>query len=100
MATVTRSGTVTGRPRTAERSPAFYLVDELAAKRGLTIEALSTAAGIHSTTLYALRDPRVSTVTKIASALGMKTGKLAEMLAAVEECEDAPKPARPNPKCR
>lgn len=84
MATATRSVAVTGRPRTTERSPAFYLVDELASKRGMTIEALAAAAGIHSTTLYALRDPKVSTVRKLADALGMKIGKLAELLAAVE----------------
>lgn len=50
----------------------------------MTIEALAAAAGIHSTTLYALRDPKVSTVRKLADALGMKIGKLAELLAAVE----------------
>lgn len=84
MATVTRSGAVIGRPRKTERSPAFYLVDELASKRGKTIEALAADAGIHSTTLYAIRDPRLSTISKLADALGMKPGKLAELLAAVE----------------
>jgi DNA-binding phage protein len=84
MATVTRRGAAIGRPRTAERSPAFHLVDDLASKRGMGIEALAGAAGIHSTTLYALRDPRLSTIAKLATALGMKAGRLAELLAAVE----------------
>jgi DNA-binding phage protein len=84
MATVTRSGAMLGRPRTTQRSAAFYLVDDLASKRGMTIDALAAAAGIHSTTLYALRDPRLSTISKLAAAMGMKAGKLAELLAAVE----------------
>jgi DNA-binding phage protein len=50
----------------------------------VTIEQLAESAGIHTTTLYALRDPKVSTTRKLAAALGMKTGKLAELLADVE----------------
>jgi DNA-binding phage protein len=84
MATVTRGRNPNGRPRTIERSPAFYLVDDLASKRGMSIAALSQVAGIDRDTLYKLRDPKVSTTGKIAAALGMKTGKLAELLAAVE----------------
>lgn len=84
MATVTRGRNPNGRPRTTERSPAFYLVDELAAKRGMSIATLSEVAGIDRDTLYKIRDPKVSTTAKIAAALGMKTGKLAELLAAVE----------------
>jgi DNA-binding phage protein len=84
MATATRGRNPNGRPRTAERSPAFYVVDKLAAKRGMNIEGLSATAGVHSTTLYAIRDPRLSTVSKLAAALGMKAGKLAELLEAVE----------------
>ena len=84
MATVTRGRSSNGRPRTTERSPAFYLVDELAQRRGLSIATLSVLAGIDRDTLYKIRDPKVSTTRKIADALGMKTGKLAELLAAVE----------------
>jgi DNA-binding phage protein len=84
MATVARGRSANGRPRTTERSPAFYLVDELAAKRGMSIATLSEVAGIDRDTLYKIRDPKVSTAAKIAAALGMKTGKLAELLAAVE----------------
>ena len=100
MATVTRGRNPNGRRRTTERSPAFYLVDKLAAKRGMSIAALSELAGIDRDTLYKLRDPKVSTTRKIAVALCMRTGKLAELLDAVEDGEDAPKPARPNQKCR
>ena len=84
MATVTRSGAVVGRPRTTERSPAFYVVDDLASKRGMSITTLSDMAGIDRNTLYKLSDPRLSTIRKMADALGMKTGKLSELLAAVE----------------
>jgi lambda repressor-like predicted transcriptional regulator len=84
MATVTPGRSTNGRPRTTERSPAFYLVDELAAKRGMSIATLSEVAGIDRNTLYKLSDPRMSTARKIADALGMKTGRLAELLAAVE----------------
>lgn len=84
MATATRGRNPNGRPRTTERSPAFYLVDKLATKRGMSIKALSEVAGIDRDTLYKLRDPRISTTRKIADALGMKPGKLADLLAAVE----------------
>jgi DNA-binding Xre family transcriptional regulator len=82
---VTRSGAVMGRPRTAERSRAFHVVDSLASKRGMTVESLASSAGIHSTTLYVLKDPKVSTVRKLATALGMKIGRLAELLSAAED---------------
>jgi DNA-binding phage protein len=84
MATVTRGRNPNGRPRTTERSPAFYLVDKLAAKRGMSIAALAEASGLERSTVYTLKDPWLSTVRKIAAALGMKTGKLAELLEAVE----------------
>jgi transcriptional regulator with XRE-family HTH domain len=100
MATATQGRNPNGRPRTTERSPAFYLVDELASKRGLTIAELASESGLTRSTIYTLNDPWLSTIKKISTTLGMKTGKLAEMLAAVEDGEDAPKPTRPNPKCR
>lgn len=84
MATVTRGRCSNGRRRTAERSPAFYLVDKLAAKRHMSISTLSEAAGIDRNTIYKLSDPRVSTVRKIATALGTRAGRLAELIAAVE----------------
>lgn len=87
MATVTRGRCSNGRPRTTERSHAFKIVDGLAARRGMSIQTLASAAGINRDTLYKLRDPKVSTVGTLAAALGMKTGKLAELLADVEEGE-------------
>ena len=84
MATVTRGRSTNGRPRTTERSPAFYLVDELAQKRGLSLATLSEAAALDRSTLYTLRDPRLSTIRKISAALGMKTSKLAELITSVE----------------
>lgn len=73
-----------GRPRTAERSPAFHLADSLAARRRMSLATLSEIAGTTRTHLYALRDPRLSTIRKLASALGVKPGRLAELIAAVE----------------
>jgi lambda repressor-like predicted transcriptional regulator len=84
MATATPGRSTNGRPRTTERSPAFYVVDKLAAKRGLSISALAQASGLERSTVYTLNDPWLSTVRKLAAALGMKTGKLAELLEAVE----------------
>jgi hypothetical protein len=84
MATVTRGRGAGGRPPTTERSPAYYIIHDLAAKRGMNIEGLADAAAISPTTIYLVKDPKVSTVRKIAAALGMKTGKLAELLEAVE----------------
>lgn len=84
MATVTRGRSAGGRPPTTERSPAYYIIHDIAAKRGMSVEGLAAAAGLSPTTIYLVKDPKVSTVRKLADALGMKPGKLAELLAAVE----------------
>lgn len=84
MATVTHQRHKGGRPRTAERSPVFHLIDGLRARRGLTILEVAGAAGICRDTIYTLRDPRVSTVRKLAAALGMPVSKLAASVAKVE----------------
>lgn len=70
-----------GRPRIYEPCPLGRLIESLAAKRSMTLDALADSSGVGLRTLYDVisgktPDPRVSTVAAIAKALNVPVGRL------------------------
>jgi DNA-binding phage protein len=97
MATATRRKT---EHEPTERSPVFHLIDGLRARRRMSITAVAKAAGLSRDTLYAISNPRISTVRKLADALGMPVSRLASKVSEVESVAESAKPASPKPRCR
>lgn len=67
-----------GRPRTRPETELFIRVKGMANRRGIQIDELARKAGVSPGAIYDLGDPRLSTLRKIASALGVKVGRLAD----------------------
>lgn len=70
-----------GRPREWTPTPLGARIEAVAAKRGMSIDELSTAAGIDKVSLYRVLsgktpDPRLSTVLAIATALRTPISRL------------------------
>lgn len=65
-----------GRPRTRQPSALFLRVERLASQRGMHLDQVAARAGISTTTLYRLVDPKVSTAKAIAEALGITIDRL------------------------
>lgn len=76
MATVSEKRHPGGRPRVREASALFLKVQRLAFRRGLHLDDVASRAGIATTTLYRLVDPKVSTAKAIADALGITVDRL------------------------
>jgi DNA-binding Xre family transcriptional regulator len=60
------------------------LIDDLAARRGITIKELAASAGIARDTFYKIHDPKLSILKGLADALGIPVSRLASRVAAVE----------------
>lgn len=67
---------VNGRPRLHDLSPLARRVERMAGQRGMKLPALADAAGLHPTFIYKLHDPRLSTLRRLADALGVTVGRL------------------------
>lgn len=80
MATVGQSRHPGGRPREYDLCPWGTIVENLAAKRGLTRRDLAERAGIKPPSLWALlvgrSKPKFETVCRIADVLGVPVSKL------------------------
>ncbi len=70
-----------GRPRHLERNELGRRIERLAARRHMHLDEIATAAGIRLPTLYRIstgrhREPRLSTLQAIATALGVPVSRL------------------------
>lgn len=70
-----------GRPRTWEPCDLGKRIERIAARKRMSLEALAAASGVGLNTLYRViggqtPDPRVSTVSALADALGVTIDRL------------------------
>jgi transcriptional regulator with XRE-family HTH domain len=54
----------------------FKRIEVIARRRGLHLDELAAAAGVGTSTLYQLNNPRVSTAKAIADVLGITVDRL------------------------
>lgn len=82
MATVSHDRHPGGRPRTIRRCPLGVKIERFAAAAGMHMDEVAKEAGITTAGLYQIltgkiQSPRLSTIKKLAAALGVKLEKLA-----------------------
>jgi transcriptional regulator with XRE-family HTH domain len=82
------------RPRTRTYSPLFHVIERIAKRRGLDIQAVADSSGLNVGTIYQIRDPRVSKLNRIADALGVPVGRLAAMATKTESMNAGRRVAR------